>query len=268
MGIEARGIDSLSKHLGRTLDTLSQKQILTPHWERALLSANWPAEYSIRVYNKEREYDGYFHPSGDCLKGELQLFYEHHPEFRKNLEFERNSPQLEMTFQVGHAYHALVESMLIHLGFTTPEDCEYKFRDEEHRVSGTLDVRKCYLPDGTWIPLDVKSAGFLPVNKPPHPAYVAQLNVYMDLAYDEPQERGILFYIEKPSPHRVYEHVVERDEDLLEEIYERWYRVREALEKDSPAGLRQCCMPHTDDHRACPARNVCLIGPPKPAGVR
>lgn len=269
MALTSKGLDGLSKTLGRTLEKLHQKQLITPYFEKALLTADWPEEYTIKVYNKERTFDGYFHPSSHTLTDPLQLYYEFHPEHRKNMLYERNSPELEMTFQIGHALHALVESMFIHLGFTTPEDCEAKFRDEERHASGTLDVRKFYLPNGEWLPVDIKSCQRIP--KEPYPAYfknyIAQLNVYMDLAYDEPVERSALFFIEKPRPHRIHDVVVERDEKLLSEIYERWALVREALENDDPSILRNCCNPHSKEHIVCPARMECRIGAPRPSGA-
>lgn len=251
---------SLNKFLSRGLEKIQRKQWLTPYFEQALLTANWPEEYAIRIYNKERQKDGYFHPSGDCAPDPLYLYYKFHPQY--HLEQERFTPQTIMTFQVGHAYHALVQSLFIHLGFTTEEECEVSFRNEQRRASGTVDVRKLWLPNReSPVPIEIKSSGFVP--KQPYPNHVQQLQVYMDLGCgDEPVEDGIIFYVEKQSPHRTAEFVIHRDEEVLNGVYGKWARVLEAIEFDDPSSLRMCCMPNTREHRECNARFVCLQGPP------
>jgi len=233
--------------------------MLLPHLEKAMLTADWPLEYAIRVVNKERQWDGYFHPSSDADSELLYLYYRFHP--RYHLDYERPGPELEMTFQVGNAYHAIMQSMLIHLGFTTEEECERSFVSQERWCSGTLDVRKLYLPDGSTPPLEIKSTGWIP--KEPMRKHRQQLNIYMDLGCEEPQERGVLLYMEKQAPHRLAEFVIERDEELLKGIYDKWAIVREAIAADTDEGLRECCVRNTKDHRECPARHICRIGSPE-----
>lgn len=246
---------SLTEFLSRGLEKIQRKQWLTPYFEQALLTANWPEEYAIHIHNKERHFDGMFHPSSHTSPEALYLYYYFHPDF--HTEQERLSPQSVMTFQVGHAYHALVQSLFIHLGFTTEEECEVGFVSEKRHASGTLDVRKLWLPDGKEFPVEIKSAGFIP--KQPYVNHVQQLQVYMDLGYgDEPAESGIIFYVEKQSPHRTAEFIVHRDEAILNEIYAKWERVLEAIAFNDPDSLRLCCMgPTSKDFRSCRARFVC-----------
>lgn len=255
--------DAISKRLGRTLDSLAKRKLITPYFERALVRADWPEEYAIRVFNKERHWDGYFHPSTHAPMDPLQLYYEFHPDYET--EKRKSDPIREMTFQIGNAFHSLVQSMFVHLGFVEESEIEVSFINERRWVSGTLDVRKFTLPDGESFPVEIKSAAYLP--RKPYDNHIQQLNIYMDLGCEEPQEKGILFYIEKTPPHRLEEFIVERDESILTPIYRKFDRVREAIDMDDPSGLRNCCMPDTKQHRACPARNVCRIGPPKPSGV-
>lgn len=256
MGLDAGGLD---KFLGRTLESLHKKQLLTPHFERALLGADWPEEYAIRVVNKERIWDGRFHPSGDADADLLYLYYRFHPDY--HLDYERPSPELEMTFQIGNAYHAVVQSMLIHLGFTSMDECERGFVNDKHWCSGTLDIRKVFLPNGDTPPVEIKSTGWLP--KEPMIKHQKQLQIYMDLGCEEPQERGILLYVEKSQPHRLLEFVIQRDETMLKEIYTKWALVREAIELGDQSLLRECCVRNTKDHWGCPARHVCRIGSPE-----
>lgn len=252
-----------ARRFARLTDSLSEGWILVPELERALLSQKvWPDEYVIRVRNKESIDDGYFHPSQHALAPELQLFYEFHP----NIKLPQQPPRVEqiMTFQVGSAFHALVQSMLIHLGMLDPSEVECSFVNERRHCSGTLDIRAMTMPDGRRMPVEIKSVGYVN-NVSPRlmDKYIAQLNVYMDLGCEEPQEEGLLLLLEKRYPHRFKEVLVRRDEMLLKSIYRRWDRVREALEFDDPSMLDfPCHEPDSVSHRECPARFVCPLGMP------
>jgi len=87
--------------LERTLATYQNNEPITPHIEEALIHADWPEEYPVKVFNKERKFDNMYHPSSDVIAGELQLYYKFHPELRLQCQEERISPTLAMTFQVG-----------------------------------------------------------------------------------------------------------------------------------------------------------------------
>lgn len=251
-----------SSKFRRLTDGLSRREVLVPHLERALVTRGehaWPEEYPIRIYNKERVHDGYFHPSSHAGAAELQLYYEFHPEFRA--ERGAPSPELLMLFQVGSAYHALVQSMLIELGFTTKEEVEVGFRNEKRHCSGTLDIRRLTLPNEKVVPVEIKSTGFMP--KEPPLGYLQQFQIYMDLGDDEPQEEGLMLFLEKSSPHRFREFTIHRDEEMLKDIYKRWARVLEAIDFSKPDMLTYPC--HVVDskaHKECSARFVCRLGPP------
>lgn len=246
----------------RLTDTIGSGDLLTPHLERELMVRGenaWPEEYAIRVVNKERVHDGNFHPSSHADAAELALFYEFSPEYR----VVRDAPtsDLIMTFQVGSAYHALVQSMLIHFGFTTEDEVEVSFTNEKRRCSGTLDVRRLTLPNGDVYPLEIKSAAFIPKEPPIY--YQKQFQVYMDLGDDEPKEEGIMLFLQKTAPHRFKEFRIQRDEIMLQGIYRKWQRVLEAIEFNDPSMLEYPC--HEVDSRAhqeCPARFVCRLGAP------
>lgn len=246
----------------RLTDSIAAGGLLVPHLERALVTQGevWPEEYPIRVYNKERRFDGYFHPSSDAMKSELQLYYEYHPEHREELYIQPLSASDIMTFQVGSAYHALIQSMLIHLGFTTEDQIEQHFVNKKHHVSGTLDVRQLELPNGDSVPVEIKSAAFM---REPPAGYIAQLNLYLDNAFDEPQDVGLLLICEKVAPHRLKEWIIKRDEVLLRRIYRKWNNVLEAIEFNDPSMLEYPCHElDTKAHKECPARFICRLGAP------
>lgn len=248
--------------LRRLSDSLASGSLLTPHLERDLVTRGenlWPDEYAIKIVNKERHWDGYFHPSSHAALPEMELYYMFHPDYRVHRD--TLSPETIMTFQVGSAYHALVQSMLIHLGYTTEEEVEVSFVNEEKHVSGTLDIREITLPDGRKMPVEIKSAGFVPKEPPIY--YQQQFQIYMDAAFDEPREEGLFLFLEKVAPHRFKEFYVKRDEAMVNAIYRKWNRVLEAIEFNSPNMLEYPC--HEFDskqHRECPARFVCRLGLP------
>lgn len=256
------GAQRPSNQFRRLLRGVSNKEILVPHLEVALLRHGenvWPEAYEIRVHNKERQWDGFFHPSTHANMGELRLFYEFSRQDK--MEYPRLTVDDVLTFQVGSAYHALVQSMLIHMGFTTPDEVEAPFVNEHRWCSGRIDVRRCWVPEqDSPVLLDIKSAAYLPKSPPMH--YQKQIQVYLDLAPGGPMQRGIILYLTKQAPHKLREFVVERDQDTLDEIYGRWNRVREAIEFDDASTLRVCCNNDTTEHRQCPARFQCRIGPP------
>ena len=74
--------------LDRTLSTITRDEIITPYIEQAIINSSWPEEYPVKVYNKERVWDGYFHPSSDAYAGEYLLYCKFHPDIQNNLEKE------------------------------------------------------------------------------------------------------------------------------------------------------------------------------------
>lgn len=249
----------------RLVDGISRNEVLVPLIETALLSdarSAWPVEYPIRVTNKERVDDGYFHPSSDAGADALFLYYKFAP--FHHLDAERIPPELLLTFQVGAAYHALLQSILVNAGLVDEQECEVPFTNHERRCSGTVDVRRVKMPDGTTPPVEIKSAAWMP--KEPYANHVAQLQVYMDLGCETPQDYGLILYMQKQHPHALREFRVERDEELLRAIYGKWAAVLEAIEFRDPSGLADCegCYPNSKVHLKCPARKVCRMGPPSP----
>ena len=219
----------------------------------------WPEEYAIKLYNKERVWDGYFHPSVHAAAAELALYYEFHPDW--NIRAPQSNVDKIMTFQVGSAYHSLLQSMFIHMGLTTEEEVEVGFTNEERWVSGHIDIRKIWLPNGEVLPVEIKSTGYLP--KEPSENYIKQFQIYMDVGCEEPQEKGIMLYLAKTYPHKFREFIVYRDEKILNEVYNKFDRVWEAIGTDNPDMLEFPCHEiDSREHQWCIANRVCKLGPP------
>ena len=247
----------MSNFLERTLATYQRGEIITPYIEEALLRADWPEEYPIRVYNKEREFDNMYHPSTHITKGELALYYEFHPELRLMRKEERISPTLQMTFQIGSALHSMMQSMLIHLGFTKEDKVEVRIRNEERLIAGAIDILELTTPDGERFLVDIKTTNRLPLEA--SYTYSMQLRVYQDNHPDAP-ERMTLLFVEKAYPHKLRAIEVHKDQDELDKLYNKWDRVRVAIGKNDPSELKQCCNgPETDEFLTCPARSICHL---------
>jgi len=241
--------------LERTLATYQNNEPITPHIEEALLHADWPEEYPVKVFNKERKFDNMYHPSSDVIAGELQLYYKFHPELRLQCQEERISPTLQMTFQVGSAFHSIIQSMLIHLGFTTMEEVEVKFKNEERMCAGAVDILKLRTPDGEQFLVDIKSCNQLP--KEASYQYQMQLRTYQDNCPGAPDRMALLF-IQKSYPHKIKTIEVMKDQDELDKLYDKWDRVRVAIGKNDNSGLKHCCNGPTDEtFLVCPARKIC-----------
>jgi hypothetical protein len=243
--------------LDRTLGSIAKNEVITPYIEQAIMSADWPEEYPVKVFNKERVWDGYFHPSSDAYAGEVLLYCKFHPELQKGMLKEYISPTLAMTFQIGSALHAIVQSMLIHLGFTTEDEVEVKYVNEDRHTSGTTDIRKLTLPNGRELMVDIKTCNKIPDSVVKH--YKTQIRIYQDNVPDAPDEMVIL-YIEKSYPHRIRDFIVEKDPVELQGIYSKWNRVLEAVEFSDPSSLTPCCTGSGDKKfDECAAREVCPL---------
>jgi len=241
--------------LDRTLASIQRSEPITPYIEEALIRADWPEEYPVKVYNKERLFDNMYHPSSDTTAGEMQLYYKFHPELRHQLSEERISPTLQMTFQVGSAFHSVIQSMLIHLGFTTMDKVEAKVWNEDRMIAGAIDILELTTPDGAKFLVDIKSTNMLPKEAPYN--YQMQLRVYQDNHPDAP-DRMALLYIEKAYPHRIRTIEVPKDQNELDKLYSKWSKVRVAIGKSDTSELRTCCSgPDDKVFLECPARKIC-----------
>ena len=242
--------------LERTLSAYQNDEPITKYIEEALMKGDiFPEEYPVKVFNKERLFDNMYHPSSDVSAGELQLYYKFHPELRLQCQEERISPTLAMTFQVGSVFHSIIQNMLIHLGFTTMEKVEVKFKNEDRMVAGAVDILKLVTPDGEEFLVDIKSTNQLP--KEASYQYQMQLRTYQDNCPDAPDRMALLF-IQKSYPHKIKTIEVMKDQNELDKLYDKWDRVRVAIGKNDNSGLKHCCNGPTDEiFLGCPARKIC-----------
>lgn len=246
----------VSSFLERTLAAYQNDEPITRYIEEALMLGDvFPEEYPVKVFNKERKFDNMYHPSSDVTAGELQLYYRFHPEMRLLCQEQRMTPTLAMTFQVGSVFHSVLQNLLIHLGFTSLDKVEVKFRNEERMIAGAVDVLELATPDGDKFLVDIKSTNQLP--KEASEQYAMQLRVYQDNCPGAPDRMALLF-VQKAYPHKIKTIEVKKDPEALNKLYDKWDRVRVAIGKSDPSELKHCCNGPTDEvFLGCPARKIC-----------
>jgi hypothetical protein len=272
----ATGFDSV-------LNRLAARDLILPYLESAMLADNWPKSYTIEVDSSEYygRGDGYFHPSTHPLMGERELYYRFHPDTADQMAWERPSVQREMTLAVRSAMHGVVGTQFtmaelckdviyppapgfLHLPRDPakgPDSIEYEYINEEHKVRGRIDW-VVELPNGQLIPVEMKGRTHFKYSKETDalPPWKAQLNLGMDaLGLD----LGVVLMQQDGYPYHMREFPVKRDRLLLNEIYAKFDRTRDAIARNEPP--RFCCAEGSTEMKSCAARFVCWL---KDAPVR
>lgn len=241
------------------LGSLAERDLILPYFEAALLSDRWPDSYTVRI-DSAPYYgagDGYFHPSSHPLKGERELYYMMHPDYAGKLTAERPSLQREMAFSVGSAVHGILQTQMQMAGLiTSPEDIEVEYLDHENHVRGRIDWITHHPSDGSRLPVEFKTRTphKFASQVEPEPSWLAQLNLALD---SQDCDLGILLMLELGYPYRLREYRVKRDHELLDSIYSKFSRVREAIATNTPP--RYCCAEGSDTMKVCPARDMCWL---------
>lgn len=237
------------------LGRLVNKDLILPYFEISMLADNWPDSYDINVDSSEYYGlgDGYFHPSTHPLMGERQLYLMFHPDTRDSMVGERKSLKGQMTLTMGSALHAVLQTQMKQARLIHDDDIEVEYINHDHHVRGRIDWI-AHLPNGLIVPVEFKTrmSWAYKRQKEPELSWLAQLNLGMDnTGYDF----GIILMLESGFPYQMKEFHVRRDERLLEETYDKFDRVREAIATNTPP--RACCAFDSPENKACPARFVC-----------
>jgi len=240
------------------INSLGKRELLIPYLESAILSDTWPDNYTITVDSGEYygKGDGYFHPSSHPLMGERQLYYLFHPDTRDLIVPERRSTTEQMTLSMGSAGHAILQTKMQMAGLiTSPDDIEVEYVNHAHHVRGRIDWI-AHHPNGQRLVSEFKTRNSFKFARQtePEPSWVAQLNLALD-AMDE--DLGVLLMMESAWPWRFAEFHVKRDRKLLDSIYEKFDRVREAIATNTPP--RHCCSLGSQEMDNCSARFLCWL---------
>jgi hypothetical protein len=261
------------------LNRLVAKDLILPYLDAAVLADNWPDSYNIPVdtspYYGYR--DGYFHPSTHPLMPERELYYRFHPDTVDQIVPERNTVERMMTLAVRSAMHSVVGTQFQMAGlvkdvvypaapgFIHPlrdpakglDSIEYEYINDEHKVRGRIDW-VVELPNGTLLPVEMKGRTHFKYSKQTEPmeSWVAQLNLGLDAMG---QDLGVLLMQQDGYPYHMREFPIKRDPLLLNELYAKFDRVREAIARNEPP--RYCCGEGSQMMKNCDARFVCWLAP-------
>lgn len=250
---------------------LGKKYKYVPFLEKAIATFedDWQFVYS------EKEHDLYWHPSGHCMPSATELY----AIASEQAERENISGSLRKIFQVGHFWHQWLQYITLHkLEFCTPEAIEKRVirswgggkevakavitehglsagdwkAPPFHAVAGSGDVAPLEAPGWTGI-VDYKtmnSNSFAQQRIPErfNAKYECQINIYMDLFE---QGEAIILPINKDTGE-FKEFLYERNQDLIDIIYEKWEFVSACISAESA--------PTTDDDKFFDIESL-LTGP-------
>jgi len=183
--------------------------------------------------------DNAWHPSGDCTLTPRELF----DKAIGAKEKESIGGGLRKTFQVGHFWHAYLQHVVVeHLGFADWDAIErggQRVWTEENGepkaynwCRGSADIAPVKIPRHGEFLVDFKTMGSFDFKRMQLPdwsaaKYEAQMNIYMDF-FD--LEQAIIVGINKDSPHELKEFIFNRNQPLIDTIYNKWQYVSECLE--------------------------------------
>lgn len=216
-----------SRSLLRTL-TIGNDSILVPYIDRYLAAGQFPDKLEMTL-ERNKPSDPYFHPSGDCFTSPRDLYLQKKGE----LTYPKPTAALRKTFDCGHLWHMYLQGILQEIGFLTKENTEKKvlFKHKDFIGAGTVDCLDVLIPQrGSWL-VDIKTmrkdefeAG---ANKYTYMKWEAQVNCYMDWTN---RDQAMILAISKDSPHMMREYKIQRNQELLDDIYGRWAFTAKCLE--------------------------------------
>jgi hypothetical protein len=218
---------------------LAKKEILVPHINNYLARADFPSKFEIDIPT-QKEPDDAFHPSSDCAPCECELY----AKFAGVAEKQELTSTSHKNFFVGHFWHGLLQDILCErLGFCEKDDIEKELRFQDHKwwARGFADIAKCDIPGKGSYLIDFKTMNSYSYQKPAESLLAKwQLQVACYMAWDNRVESAIIIGIQKDTPHEFKEFVFNRDDKILEPVYEKWNIVADALKNDQPVVCRTC----------------------------
>jgi hypothetical protein len=224
----------LTKHsMARKLVT---KTKLAVHLDR-IIEQKGDFEWTYNYESKKG--DNAWHPSGDCTLSPRELF----DKATGATERDPIGAGLRKTFQVGHFWHGYLQEIVVNqLGYADADAIErpgQKVWAEEdgkpkayHWCRGSADVAPISIPGQGEFLVDFKTMGSFDFKRSTLPdwsaaKYESQMNIYMDF-FD--LEQTIVLCINKDSPHEFKEFIFNRNQPLIDTIYEKWHYVSDCLD--------------------------------------
>jgi hypothetical protein len=246
---------------------------LTPHINMYQDRGKFPPTWNIEIRN-DKPVDKYFHPSGDCYLPLRELYFHKHPDYK--LDRAPVSYALRRVFDCGHMWHGYLQEMLIEMGFVKRENVERPL--EHHHPSmkvgdamwtgrGTADLVDVDIPGhGKWL-VDIKTMSDAEFDDGPRPdtlkKWTAQVNCYLDWLGTESafilavRKGGSPGRAGKPA-HDFREIKIAYDPVLINNIYDRWTQVANAIAANEPPPCEH------DKSKICSLGDLCGFSPLTP----
>lgn len=274
--------------LAELLKGLGDEQVVIPHVENGIASDTWPEQYNIPVDTSvyygsldedgnliETGHDGYFHPSTHPTMSELELYYEFHPEHDVALPKRTFSLAAMWSMTMGTAAHSVIQTQLDMRSLLVrgssewsqvssskpwvrgkhPEKnpVEWEYINSRHNVRGRADGI-LDLPVHGQMVLEFKTANqrHFKFMDAPFPKWEIQGCLAAD-AYG--LDEIVVVVLEMAYPWNMKEFRVKRRDSIVEPVYEKFDRVREAIQRDIPPR----CIHQLDskEYRQCRASHLC-----------
>lgn len=222
---------------------MTQGYILVPHINRYQDAGEFPETWNVEIRNY-KESDPYFHPSGDTFTSPEQLAKE---KLGKATKMPVRHP-LRRIFDCGHFWHGYYQGILVEMGVVEPDNVERSFTVNRRNFvgKGTVDLYDVQIPGskGKWI-VDLKTVSDTEydtgIREETMKKWTAQLSLYgewtgcrnlMILAI----RKGGTKNPTGGAQHDLKEFIIKYDEELVEEIYDRWEKAQNLILED-PDGL-------------------------------
>jgi len=222
--------------------TLAKKYEVIPYLENFLSKEiqGFKFEYEPKLRDQG------WHPSGHCLTPPSALLQYAQGGY---LEDRKTTANQQKIYAVGHFWHQLLQHAAVQVGIATPDAIEKRGikawgekgpsiyshtewggvqAEDWCYATGSGDIAPCVTDNWTGV-LDFKTMSAAQFRSPTIPEwaagkYEAQINIYMDF-FD--CDSGIILSVCKDTPHDMREFKFERNQNLIDAIYEKWRYVSE-----------------------------------------
>lgn len=266
----------------RLAGAAAQGLIIKPLVESYLMQGKFPDVFTVtfRDEGKERQPDGFFHPSSHPMMAERQLYYYMRAD-PADLIPEVIAYENRMAMVMGTGAHSFIQMCMLDAGllikptgtcvccgrehgFTKNKCPEWGALDTDLNRRGHCDGILRLEPWGTGL-FEFKtinpracfglSDGNVEWLRTKHLDYYAQLQDYMDMMG---LRKAIIIFAILGFPWKLVEIEVEYDLAFVTQMKTKYRRVRDAVERRVPPD--PCCAPLSKEAKVCFARQVCPIG--------
>lgn len=241
----------------RILNRLAEQELILPFFEIGMLADNWPESYAIKIDSSPYygRGDGMFHPSTHPLMGARELYYRFHPDTRDKIIPQRHTVQRQMTLAMGSALHGVVQTQMEMTRLVRKKKVEVEYTIPTHNVRGRIDFIVDH-PNGQEIIVEMKTMNIhsFKTQETIKPEWDAQLSL---AEYALGHEGGVLLLVEAGWPYQMREFRHSRNDVLLEQIFEKFDLVRQAIKDNTPP--RHCCIADSKEMDKCAAKFECWL---------